>query len=131
MYKRLFTLLPFAFGAGLALSSANCGPMCPAGQQSCGNSNASVAGSSGADAGSSTCGLMTALKKCMTAFCATATNPFCTCYKRGYDLNGVTCKCVDFDPELCKRAEANGSDGSDYDCAAESSRISSYCVPVR
>ena len=74
---------------------------------------------------------MTALKKCMTAFCATATNPFCTCYKRGYDLNGVTCKCVDFDPELCKRAEANGSDGSDYDCAAESSRISSYCVPVR
>jgi len=130
VYKRVFTVLSFVFAASLAFSSANCGPMCPAGQQSCGNSNAS-AGSSN-DAGSAgSCGLMTALKKCMTAFCATASNPFCTCYKRGYDLNSATCKCVDFDPEFCTRANENGIDGSSYDCAAESSRISSYCVPVR
>ena len=74
---------------------------------------------------------MTALKKCMTAFCATASNPFCTCYKRGYDLNSATCKCVDFDPEFCNRANENGIDGSSYDCAAASSGLSSYCVPVR
>ena len=74
---------------------------------------------------------MTALKKCMTAFCATATNPFCTCYKRGYDLTTNGCKCIDFNAQkFCDDAEDNGANASTYDCAAASSGVSSYCVGV-
>lgn len=135
MYKRALAVLSFVFGSSLALSGASCGPTCPAGQQSCGNSNASAGGSG--DAGASgydgdTCGLLTALKKCMTAYCATASNPFCNCYKRGYDLTTSGCVCIDFDAKkFCDQAEASGNDGSGYDCAAASSGVSTYCVPVR
>jgi hypothetical protein len=116
----------------LALSAASCGPTCPAGQQSCGNSNPSLgdAGATGYDA--DTCGLLTAMKTCMTAFCATASNPFCTCYERGFDLTTSGCRCVDFDAKkFCDQAEASGNEGRAYDCAAASSGVSSYCVPVR
>lgn len=124
------------FGLALASSSASCGPTCPAGQQSCGNSNpAASAGSSGdaGAAGSATCGLLTAMKTCMTAFCAGALNPFCTCYTRGVTLSIVDdCKCIAFDAKkFCEQAEANGDDGSTYDCAADSSGVSSYCVGVK
>ncbi len=129
MYKQ--ALVALTFGVVFALSSASCGPTCPAGQQSCGNANPSpAAGSTGDDAGA-TCGLLTKFKRCMTAYCATASNPFCMCYKRGYDIAIIPtgCKCVDFDPQqFCD--DANNSDGSSYDCAADSSRISTYCVPV-
>jgi len=67
----------------------------------------------------------------MTAYCKTTSNPFCTCYKRGYDLTTNGCVCIDFDAKkYCDQADANGNDGSSYDCAADSSRISSFCVPV-
>ena len=74
--------------------------------------------------------MLSALKKCMTAYCATASNPFCTCYKRNYDLTTNVCVCVDFDAKAyCESYE--GYDGTGYDCGANSSRVSSYCVPVR
>jgi hypothetical protein len=120
----------------LALSGASCGSTCPAGQQSCGSSNAG-AGTSGASANEAggtgydgdTCSMLTALKKCMTAYCASASNPFCTCYRRNYDLTTNGCVCIDFDAKAyCDRYPG---DGRSYDCAAHSSAISSYCVPVR
>ena len=113
---------------GLALSSASC-VTCPAGQQSCGTSNP------GGDAGASssdddvTCDWLTAMRSCMDSFCKTAQNPFCTCYKRGFDLATDGCKCVDFDAKkMCEQAE--GLDAATYDCAAASSGVSSYCVGV-
>jgi hypothetical protein len=133
VYKQAFVALALAFWSSLVLSGVSCGPMCPAGQQSCGNSNPSPANSSdagGSDA-SARCGLLSALKKCMSAYCATASNPFCTCYKRGYSIHTGTCKCIAFDEKkFCAEADAAGIDGSLYDCAAESSGVSSYCVPV-
>gem|GEM_PF-1078197 len=126
--------LGLGLGLVLALASASCGPTCPAGQQSCGTSNPGVAGGGG-DAGASsgsTCDLLTAVRSCMDAYCATATNPFCTCYKRGYDITTNGCKCVDFDPKkFCDQADFNGTDPTTYDCAAASSGVSSICVGVK
>jgi hypothetical protein len=137
--KRALAALSISFALSFASGLASCGPTCPAGQQSCGNSNPSPsAGGSNDDddAGTgytgydgATCGALTAMKRCMTAFCAKASNPFCTCYKRNYDLTTNGCVCVDFDAkDYCER---NKGDGSGYDCAAHSSGVSSYCVPVR
>ena len=130
MFKQAISALSLSFGLSLVLSSASCGPTCPAGQQSCGNSNPSPNGDAGASGyDGATCGLLTALKKCMTSFCATTSNPFCTCYKRGYDLTTNGCVCIDFDAqEFCD--QAGGNDGSSYDCGAASSGVSTYCVPV-
>jgi len=133
VYKQ--ALLALTFGFALASSSASCGPTCPADQPNCGTSNpGSSAGSSGdaGAAGSATCGQLTAMKSCMTAFCAGASNPYCTCYKRGFDLSIDGCKCIDFDAKsFCELAKANGADGSKYDCGAASSGVSSYCVGVK
>jgi hypothetical protein len=138
--KRAITALSFGFGISLSLSGTSCDQMCPAGQQDCGDSESSAgsSGSAGAtEAGATgyhadTCGALTALKKCMTAFCATTTNPFCTCYKRNYDLTTNGCVCVDFDAkDYCAKAKARGDDGRNYDCAAASSGVSSYCVTVK
>ncbi len=140
MYKQAFIALAGALGLSLAFSSASCGPTCPAGQQSCGtvypNAGSSAQGGAGSSGnggngtgGSGGCALLTAFKSCMKAYCASATNPFCTCYKRGFDLSTATCLCIDFDPEpFC--GDGNGNDASNYDCAADSSRVSSICVPV-
>jgi hypothetical protein len=126
--------LALTFGLALTLNSASCGPTCPAGQQSCGNSNPSASAGSSGDAGASdpsTCGLLTAMTSCMKAFCAGASNPYCTCYKRGFDLRINDCKCIDFDAQdFCEKAKDAGIDGSNYDCAAASSGVSSYCVGV-
>ena len=126
MSKLAFILL--TVGACLALSSASCGPTCPAGQQSCGSSNPGVgdAGATGGDA--VTCDLLTAVRKCMKDYCATATNPFCTCFKRGYDIDSGSCKCIDLDTKTLCGAEANGASADRYDCAADSSRVSSICI---
>ena|SRR6478735_6985715 len=117
-------------GLSIALSSTSC-VTCPDGQQSCGTSNAGPAdaGSSGND--EAKCDLLTAMQSCLDAFCKTTTNPFCTCYKRHYFLSTATCKCVDFDAKkFCDQAEDNGVDATTYDCAADSSAVSSYCVGV-
>jgi hypothetical protein len=120
--------LSLAIGLSVALSSASCGT-CPAGQQSCGKSNAGPSDASASGFDSASCGVLSALKKCMTSFCATTSNPFCTCYKRGFDLTTNGCVCIDFDaPKFCD--EHGNDDGSSYDCGAASSGVSSYCVPV-
>jgi hypothetical protein len=128
VYKQAFVAL--TFGLVFALCSASCGPTCPAGQQSCGSANAGPSDAGATDSGSVSCSLLTAFKSCMTAYCATASNPFCTCYKRGFDISTNGCKCIDFDAKrFCD--DANGADGTNYDCAAASSSVSSFCVPVR
>ena len=128
MNKQVFAALSLSLGLSLAISSASC-DTCPRGQQSCGDSNPGAAGDSSSETAS--CGLLTAFRTCMTAYCKTTSNPFCTCYKRGYDLTTNGCVCIDFDAKkYCDQADANGNDGSSYDCAADSSRISSFCVPV-
>lgn len=128
MYRKGIVVLSL-FGFSLALSSASC-VTCPDGQQSCGNSNPSAeAGASGTD--DVECDLLTQLRNCMDNFCKTASNPFCKCYKLGFDLTTNGCKCVDFDAQaLCDRAERENIDATTYDCAAASSGVSSYCVGV-
>ena len=129
MNKQVYAALTLGLALTFAFGSANC-TTCPAGQQSCGTANAN--GNAGAsDDDESKCALLTAMRSCMDAFCKTASNPFCTCYKRGYDLSTDGCKCIPFDAEkFCERAEENGVDASAYDCAAASSGVSSYCVGV-
>lgn len=112
----------------MALGSANC-VTCPAGQQSCGDAGVGAAGSPDSD--NTTCELLTQMRTCMDAFCKTTSNPFCTCYKRGTDLTTNGCKCIDFNAKrFCDQAEANGVDPSNYDCAAATSGVASYCVGV-
>jgi hypothetical protein len=124
--KQVFVALSLSIGLGLAFSSASCGPTCPAGQQSCGS-----------DAGASstevvTCDLLTQFSSCMTSYCKTASNPFCTCWNRGFDVQtSGDCACIPFDKQgFCDQAKANGIDATTYDCAADSSRVSSICVTV-
>ena len=136
MYKEIVAAGFFSFGLALAFSSASCGPTCPKGQQSCGNSNSSADSSSaGATAsGAASCEYLTAWRSCMDTFCKTASNPFCKCYRQQLhrDLTTTDCSCIDFDEQkFCADAELKQLDASDYDCAADSSRISSYCVPVQ
>jgi hypothetical protein len=116
----------------LVLSAASCGPTCP-GLQACGTTNAG-----GGDAGSSssdptTCDQLTALQTCMTAFCKTTDNPFCSCYEKGFDLGpSPGCACVDFDAaEYCKEAAANGVDAANLDCSAATSAVATQCVNVQ
>lgn len=128
MTKQSFAALSLGLALSLALGSTNC-VTCPDGQQSCGTANGS--GNAGADGEETTCALLTAMRSCMDAYCKTTTNPFCNCYKRGFDLTTNGCKCIDFDArKFCDQAEQNGVDASAYDCAAASSGVSSYCVGV-
>jgi len=110
---------------GLALSGAGaCGPTCGT-ERNCGNTNSSSAGRSGTP----TCDQLTALRTCMDSFCATNTNPFCTCYKRGYDLSSVSCSCVDFDAE--KFCDDQAASGVTYDCSAAIGAVGTTCVGVQ
>ncbi len=119
------------FGFSFLISSTSC-VTCPAGQQSCGDHNERSSADAGDSGESETnCDYVKAIRSCMDAYCKTASNPFCTCYKRGFDLSTDGCKCVDFDTEkICTRADQEGLDPASYDCAAASSGVSSYCVPV-
>ncbi|HKO46465.1 MAG TPA: hypothetical protein VJV79_02000 [Polyangiaceae bacterium] len=129
MYKQALSAWLLVCGSSLALSSASCGT-CPDGQQSCGTANngANIAGASSSEA---PCELWTAFRTCMTSYCKTASNPFCTCYKRGFDISPASCGCIDFEPaKLCAQAAANGVDAKSYSCATDSSRVSTICVSV-
>ena len=133
MYKEIFAAGLLSFGLALAFSSASCGPTCPKGQQSCGDSNSKADSSSaGADSGPASCGYLTAWRSCMDTFCKTASNPFCGCYKQGKFLTTNGCTCVDFNAKkFCADAEDSAVGASSYDCAADSSAVSSFCVPVQ
>ena len=131
MQKQAFAAFTLGLGLLVAIGSASCGQTCPAENPNCGNANpgSGEAGATGSD--DTKCDLLTAMRSCMDSFCKTASNPFCTCYKRGLDLTTDGCKCIDFNTQtFCDRAEANGIDAKTYDCGAASSGVSSYCVPV-
>ncbi len=119
---------------GLVLDTAGCGPTCKAGEASCSTNNGS-SGDAGAnsDPTPTTCAELTALKSCMDAYCKTADNPFCTCWKRGYDLNLNACPtCSTFDSaEYCAEAARVGADPASFDCAASSDSVKSLCVGVQ
>ena len=119
-----------SLGLGIALSSTSC-VTCPGGQQSCGTANAGPAEAGAGGEDEATCDVLTAMRRCMDAYCKTASNPFCTCYKRHYFLSTDTCKCVELDTKrFCDQAEGNGVDATTYDCSADSSAVSSFCVGV-
>jgi len=131
VHQQAFTALALAFGLSVVLSSASC-VTCPDGQQSCGNSNPVRESEAGAgNEHETSCDLLKAMRQCMDDFCKTASNPFCTCYKRGFNINVRDCpKCVDWNTKNICALEENGLDAASYDCAADSSAVSSYCVPV-
>ncbi len=124
-----------AAGLGLAgmLATASCGPTCPGNQPNCGTANSSAAaGAAGAAGATSTasCDQLTQLRSCMNAFCATvdASNPFCKCYKNGFDLSTASCSCVTFDAQqFCTDQAASGVT---YDCSAATGSVGTACVGV-
>jgi hypothetical protein len=134
-------------GFGFALNTAGCSSqsICATGAGAGGASGSGGAGgtggssncsSSGGSAGApTTCGQLTALQACMTAFCKAdgAGTPFCTCFTRGYDLGAApTCGCISFDSAaFCQQAKDNGLDGSSLDCSAATSAIATQCVGVQ
>jgi hypothetical protein len=121
-----------SLGLGIALGSASCGPTCP-GQQSCGTTSGSSAGAAGSAGSSSsaTCAYLTTVQNCLDAFCKTTSNPFCTCYTRGFDLGG-DCTCIPFDPQkFCDQAAASGEDSVGYDCSSRTGAVATICVAVQ
>lgn len=115
-----------------ALGTTSCGPTCPANEPNCGTANSSTAGAAGAAGAQSTasCSQLSALKSCMNAFCAAAplTNPFCKCFKVGYDLSFWSCSCVEFDAKAFCDTQANS--GVSYDCSSATGAIGTACVGV-
>jgi hypothetical protein len=132
-------LLPFALLVPLclALYTSSCGPTCP-NLQPCGTTSGATgdAGSSsagGTSTDTTTCDQLTALQTCLTAYCKIADNPFCDCYKRGFDLGpSPACACVAFSPtEYCQEAAAQSIDAANFDCSATTGGIASLCVGVQ
>ena len=133
MFPRHSLALFITLSLGALLSSTSCGPTCPAGEQNCGTPVGSTAGAAGSDDdGTTTCAQLTALRTCMDSFCATADNPFCTCYKRGYDIRSDTCKCSEFNAAaFCRQAELSGVDPTKFDCPASSGAVATVCIGVQ
>ena len=133
MIRQFLALFACAALVGLVLDTASCGPTCAAGQTSCGSSNPGADAGASGDPNPTTCPELTALRDCMDAFCKTADNPFCTCWKRGYDINLSDCpSCSTFDSaEYCLEAKNNGADAASFDCSASSDAVSSLCVGVQ
>lgn len=133
--KRGF-LLPLVLGLGLSLllASASCSDVCPSGQTSCGDENA-AAGAAGSSS-AVTCPLLTARNDCVKSFCASASNPFCSCYlqkpiPKMLDLTTCTCVKDTFSPaEYCRNAEVLGLDAGSFDCAAETDGVKTACIGV-
>ncbi len=126
-------VLPVLFGLGLSLLlvNASCTGLCGLGAD-CGTENASD-GAAGAAGSAATCPQLEALTDCLDAFCASAQNPFCTCYNQDRDLS-ASCKCVPvtLDPEdYCKAAIANGVDASAFNCTAATEGVKTMCLPVQ
>jgi hypothetical protein len=130
---RCLLFLAVSLGLGSGLGTASCGPTCPASEPNCGTGTyGSIAGAAGAAGASSsaTCDALTALKSCMSSFCATAalTNPFCKCYKNGFDLSTASCLCVDFSPK--KFCDDQAASGVTFDCSSQVGAVGTACVGV-
>ncbi|MEO7032522.1 MAG: hypothetical protein ABI548_01720 [Polyangiaceae bacterium] len=134
MFRKFFALCASAGLLGLALDTASCGPTCKAGEASCGSANgSSAAAGAGSDPTPTTCDELTALRQCMDAFCKTESNPFCTCWTRGYEINVNDCpSCMTFDSAgYCLNAKNAGADPASFDCSAATGQVSPLCVPVQ
>jgi hypothetical protein len=67
----------------------------------------------------------------MDAFCKASTNPFCTCYNRGFDIGG-DCTCIPFDAQkFCDEAATSGADVAGYDCSSRTGAVATICVGVQ
>lgn len=131
MNTRALLFLSTFFGLGTGLGTASCGPTCPANEPNCGTSNGSIAGAAGSSSSSdgATCDALTALRSCMDAFCASATNPFCTCYKRQHDLSTASCLCVAFSAK--KFCDDQAASGVTFDCSSQVGAVGTACVGVQ
>ena len=134
MLQKLLLPVALAVPFGLALNMASCGPTCPT-LEPCGTTSASAGDAGSSSAGTSgsatTCAQLTALQSCLNSFCQSADNPFCTCFKRGFDL-GTDCTCSDFDSAgYCQQAQENGVDAAALDCSATTGSVASLCVGVQ
>ncbi|MEP7052945.1 MAG: hypothetical protein ABJB12_21445 [Pseudomonadota bacterium] len=119
--------------AGLALDTAACGPTCAPGQASCSSGNANGDAGASSDPTPTSCPQLTALRTCLDAYCKSADNPFCTCWKRGYDVDLNNCpSCIPFDSaKFCSEANTAGADAAGFNCPAASDQVSSLCVGVQ
>ena len=133
MIRQLLALFACVALLGLALDTASCGPTCKAGEASCGSTNGSGDAGDSSDPTPTTCAELTALKACLDAFCKTDSNPFCTCWTRGYDINVNDCpSCMPLDSaEYCLKAKNAGEDPASFDCSAAIGQVSPLCVPVQ
>ncbi|MEO8905553.1 MAG: hypothetical protein ABI488_23805 [Polyangiaceae bacterium] len=133
MIRQLLALLACAALLGLALDTASCGPTCKAGEASCSTNGSSGDAGASSDPTPTTCDELTALTACLDAFCKTESNPFCTCWTRGYDLDLDHCSsCKVFDSaEYCLEAKNSGADPASFDCSAATGQVSPLCVPVQ
>lgn len=133
MFHRFTLVFALALAFAAVLSTASCGPTCPTSEPNCGTANGANAGTAGSsEVEPTTCAQLTAVRKCMDAFCASATNPFCTCYKLGFDIRSDTCVCSTFNAAaFCKQADQNGVVAANYDCAAASGSVATICVGVK
>jgi hypothetical protein len=131
--RRFLALFAGVTLVALALDTASCGPTCKAGEASCTSSGSSGDAGASSDPNPTSCSQLTALRTCLDAFCKTADNPFCTCWKRGYDINLSDCpSCVTFDSgEYCLEAKNSGANAANFDCSASSDAVSSLCVGVQ
>ncbi len=127
--RALVFYLAVLLALGSALGTAGCGATCPASDPNCGSPNSSNAGTAGA-AGSSSCDALTTLRSCFTAYCATTTNPFCNCYKKGFDLSTTDCPaCITFD--AAKFCADQAASGVTFDCSAATGAVGTACVGVQ
>jgi hypothetical protein len=141
--KTALALLVTMLGLGFALNTASCSDQNDCATSSGGSGGTScVAGNStagSAGAAATTCGQLTALQACFSAFCAAdgIGTPFCTCYGRGFDLHAQSgddssCTCIPIDgASFCAQAAFNGLDGSDVDCTSATAPLVSMCVGVQ
>ena len=130
MNRSVFVPVLLGLGLSVLLVNASCSDICGSAAE-CGDENAN-AGAAGSGGGATTCPQLTALTDCLEAFCASAQNPFCTCYTQKKDLSSAcTCVPVTLDPEdYCKAAAANGYDAASFDCAAATDGVKTMCIGV-
>ena len=126
MIRKIVASFALAGLVALALDTASCGPTCKPGEASCGTDGTSDAGTV-----TSTCPQLDAIHACLDVYCKTASNPFCTCWSKGYDLDLTNCPaCISINASaFC--AQSTDLDAASYDCSAGSDMVSSECVGVQ
>jgi hypothetical protein len=122
--------LALSIPLSLALTTASCGPTC-GNLTGCGTNSGS--GDAGANS-SSTCAALTARQSCLSSFCQQNTDvPYCQC-GNGQELS-ASCSCITptdaDDAAYCESAAAQGIDGTNFDCSAQTGAVATQCVGVQ